>query len=206
MFYKSMIFTISAAIGLSLSGCSSTGSDVSSTRNGNSANVTGSATNAGSVPAASATPVKESASNKDSKVFLIKAAQDGAAEIQICELALKQASSPDVKKFAQDMIDQHGQADREAAQIAAQKNITLPTEVSAEQKATFEEMKKLTGKDFDRKFMAHNVSDHTGDVKDFSEQVEHGTDADIKAFAAKTLTMLQTHLGYSTEINNKIKS
>lgn len=212
MFYKSIIFTLSAAVGLSLSGCSSSGNDVSSTRNGDTANVTTSAVNANSVPvtnsnsAANPTPVNESASNKDSKVFLIKAAQDGAAEVQVCELALKQSGSTDVKKFAQDMIMQHGQANQEAARIAAQKNITLPAEVSAEQKSTFEEMKKLSGKNFDKKFMEHNVSDHTKDVKDFKEQMEQGTDADIKAFAAKTLTMLQTHLGYSTEINNKIKS
>lgn len=199
MIYKLTIFTLLTAALFGASGCSSSGENTSVKSENNSA----AANNAAN---ANAAPVKDSSSNKDSSKFLIKAVQDGVAEIQICELALKQADSADVKKFAQDMITQHGQIDREAAGIAAQKNIALPTEVSAKQKATFEEMKKLSGKSFDKKFMEHNVSDHQNDVKDYKEQMEQGTDADIKAFAAKTLTTLQTHLGYSTEINNKVKS
>ncbi len=199
MIYKLMIFILLIGAALAASACSSSGENTSVKRDANSA-VESNAANA------NIAPVKVSSSNKDSSKFLIKAAQDGAAEIQICEVALKQAESADVKKFAQDMIKQHGQIDQEAASIAAQKNIVLPTEVSAEQKSTFEEMKKLSGKNFDKKFMEHNVSDHENDVKDYKEQMEQGTDADIKAFAAKTLTTLQTHLGYSTEINNKVKS
>ena len=199
MIYKLVIFTLLTGVALAAFGCSSSGENLSVKREAN-IKVENSSAN---VNAAS---VKDGSSNKDSSKFLIKAAQDGMAEIQICELALKQAGSADVKRFAQDMITQHGQIDREAARIAAQKNITLPTEVSAEQKSTFEEMKKLSGKNFDKKFMEHNVSDHEKDVKDYKEQMEQGTDTDIKAFAAKTLTTLQTHLGYATEINNKVKS
>lgn len=199
MIYKLTIFILLTGAALAASACSSSSENTSVKRDANSA-VESNAAHANTAP------VKESSSNKDSSKFLIKAVQDGAAEIQICELALKQADSADVKKFAQDMITQHGQIDREAAGVAAQKNIALPAEVSAKQKATFEEMKKLSGKSFDKKFMEHNVSDHENDVKDYKEQMEQGTDADIRAFAEKTLTTLQTHLGYSTEINNKVKS
>ena len=199
MIYKLTIFTLLTGVALAAGGCSSSEGNLSVKREANT-KVENSSANV------NAAPVKDSGSNKDSSKFLIKAAQDGMAEIQICELALKQAGSADVKRFAQDMITQHGQIDREAARIAAQKNINLPTEVSAEQKSTFEEMKKLSGKNFDKKFMEHNVSDHEKDVKDYKEQMEQGTDTDIKAFAAKTLTTLQTHLGYATEINNKVKS
>jgi hypothetical protein len=38
------------------------------------------------------------------------------------------------------------------------------------------------------------LSDHTKDVSEFEKQSTKGTDADLKAFAAKTLPTLQEHL------------
>jgi putative membrane protein len=78
--------------------------------------------------------------------------------------------------------------------------------VSTEQKLTYDKLSAFSSAEFDKEFMSHNVSDHEGDLKDFKEQADRGTDADVKAFAAKTLQMLQTHLELSKQVAAKVKS
>ena len=143
--------------------------------------------------------------NKDSSKFLSQAMQDGVAEIQVCQLALKQSQNPDVRSFAQRMIQDHTNADNEISQLATKKGINLETSPSAKQKLTYDALAQLSGAAFDKEFMSHNVSDHTEDIKDFQEQSQSGTDADVKSLAAKTLSMLQTHLQLSNQVKDKVK-
>ena len=53
---------------------------------------------------------------------------------------------------------------------------------------------KLSGAAFDREYMKHMVADHKKDVSDFQKQARSGKDAEVKAYAAKTLRTLQDHL------------
>jgi putative membrane protein len=59
---------------------------------------------------------------------------------------------------------------------------------------TAETLAKLQGANFDREFMRHMVTDHEKAVRLFAAQAQDGTDAELKAFAAKTLPTLQEHL------------
>jgi putative membrane protein len=147
-----------------------------------------------------------SSSNTDSSKFLSKALQDGLAEIHVCQLALQRTGSDDVRRFAERMIQDHTRTDQEITQLASRKGVQLPQDVSEKQKLTYDALSKLSGASLDKEFMDHNVSDHEGDVKDFQEQVEKGTDADVKAFASKTLQMLEMHLQMSKEVDGKVKS
>jgi putative membrane protein len=52
----------------------------------------------------------------------------------------------------------------------------------------------LTGADFDREYGKMMLSDHRKDVSEFEKQSTRGTDADLKAFASKTLPTLKEHL------------
>jgi putative membrane protein len=76
--------------------------------------------------------------------------------------------------------------------------------VSAEQKETMTKLSKLSGADFDKAYVDAMVDDHEHDVKDFQEQANEGKDADLKAFAAKTLPVIQHHLQMIKEIKAKM--
>jgi predicted outer membrane protein len=141
----------------------------------------------------------------DSNKFLEKAMQDGMAEIQISHLALTKSADDDVKKFAQRMIEDHSQIDREIAQLVKERKANLPQEITTEQKVFQEELSRLSGYDFDKTFMDHNVRDHEQDIKDFREQSEKGSDAGVKAFASRTLPVLETHLQLSKGVEVKVQ-
>ncbi|MEW6125653.1 MAG: DUF4142 domain-containing protein [Acidobacteriota bacterium] len=125
--------------------------------------------------------------------FAMKAAKDGMAEVELGQLATTKASNDDVKTFAQRMVDDHSKANDELKNLAATKGITLPTALDATGKKMVDDLSKLSGADFDRKYMEMMVKDHDKAVALFEKQATSGKDVELKAWADKTLPTLREH-------------
>ena len=136
--------------------------------------------------------------------FVTDVALDGMAEVELGQLAQQKAESSEVKDFAKRMVDDHGKANDELKSLASSKSITLPTTVDAKHKATHDRLAKLSGAAFDRAYMQAMVSDHQQAVKMFRQQSTSAKDADIKAFAAKTLPTLEDHLKEAQSANQAV--
>jgi putative membrane protein len=136
---------------------------------------------------------------------MTEAAKGGMAEVELGKLAVGKAQNPEVKRFAQQMIADHTRANNELKTLAGKKSVTLPTDVGAEHKATMDKLSKLSGAEFDKEYVRAMVEDHEKDVKEFQTQSATSTDADVKAFAAKTLPTLQSHLTMIKGIQGKMK-
>jgi putative membrane protein len=123
-----------------------------------------------------------------------KAADGGKAEVELGELAVQKASSSDVKSFGQKMIDDHGKANDQLKQLAAEKHVDLPQEPGAKHKATKAKLEQLSGADFDLAYVAEMVKDHKKGVAEFQRESKTAKDDDLKNFAAQTLPTLQRTL------------
>jgi len=132
--------------------------------------------------------------------FMKKAARGGLAEVELGQLATQKASSDDVKKFGQRMVDDHSKANDQLKQVAAQEHIDLPTEPSAKDKATKARLEKLSGEQFDRAYMADMVKDHKADVAEFEHESKMAADPAVKSFAQQTLPALREHLKEAEKI------
>lgn len=137
--------------------------------------------------------------------FMTGAAYSGNAEIAASKMALEKTKNAEVKQFAQQMIAEHTKANNELKTLAGKKNFTPPTDLDAEHKTMAADMSKLTGEEFDRAYMRGQVADHEKSVALFEAQSNGGTDADAKAFAAKTLPNLKMHLEMAQKLNAKMK-
>jgi len=136
--------------------------------------------------------------------FVMDVAMDGMAEVELGQLAQQRAESSEVKQFAQRMIDDHGKANDEVKSLASSKNITLLTGVDAKHKATHDRLAKLSGAAFERAYMQTMVTGHQNAVKAFRQESSTGKDADIKAFAAKTLPTIEDHLKAAQNANKVV--
>ena len=139
------------------------------------------------------------------QTFVMKAAHGGMAEVKLGTLATQKAANADVKAFGQQMVDDHSKANDELKQLASTKGITLPTDIDAKDQATYDRLSKLSGAEFDRAYMNHMVSDHRTDVSEFRRESQHGSDPDVKAWAAKTLPTLEHHLQMAESTDAKVK-
>ena len=133
--------------------------------------------------------------------FIGAAAMDGLAEVEHGRLAAQNASSPEVKRFAQRMVDDHSKAAGELKGLAAKKEVALETELDDQHQATQDQLAKLKGAAFDKAYMSHMVKAHLEAVAQFQQEAKAGQDADVKAWAAKTLPTLQEHLKLASSIN-----
>jgi len=126
--------------------------------------------------------------------FIMDAAMGGMMEVELGRVAAQQGMSDAVKQFGQRMVDDHGKANSELMSLASSKGITLPTELDQKHRDQITKISAMSGADFDRAYVKDMVSDHRKDVSEFEKESTRGTDADLKAFASKTLPTLQEHL------------
>ncbi len=136
--------------------------------------------------------------------FVKQAAEGGLAEVELGKVAAQKGSSDDVKKFGQRMVDDHSKANEQLQQVAASKNISLPTGLSAKDKATLSRLDKLSGAAFDRAYMNTMVKDHTKDVSEFRKEASGGSDPDVKKFAQGTLPTLESHLSDAKKVDGEV--
>ena len=126
--------------------------------------------------------------------FVEKAGKGGAAEVAAGNLARTRGSSPAVQQFGDQMVTDHTKAGDELKGIARQKGMSVPDSPDEKHQKAMADMQKKSGKDFDKAFKAQMVADHKATISLFEAEAKSGKDAELKAFAAKTLPDLKHHL------------
>ena len=143
--------------------------------------------------------------NVTAQQFATQAAEGGLAEVQLSQLARQQASSAEVRQFAERMLEDHTKANAELQAIAKQKGMTLPRTLNEEHVSTMKTLQTKTGAEFDAAYMAAMKKDHVKTIALF--QAANGPsfdDAALKAFASKTLPVLQEHHKRVMQIEEKM--
>jgi len=132
--------------------------------------------------------------DKADEEFVVKAAAGGMEEVELGKLANEKGQLKEVKEFGEHMVKQHSMANEELKALAMKKKITIPDSLDMDAKKTKEELMKLKGREFDKKYMNGMVDDHKKDISEFENAANNAKDPEIKAFAEKALPMLREHL------------
>jgi putative membrane protein len=130
------------------------------------------------------------------KSFIKTASEANMFEIETSKVALQNASSQQVKDFAQRMIDDHTKAGNDMnAAIGANTAMKgdVATSLGMMHKLKLSKLKKEEGASFDKDYVNAQVDAHDDAVKLFQKYADNGDDAALKTFAANTLPTLQEH-------------
>ncbi|WP_284619627.1 DUF4142 domain-containing protein [Aquabacterium humicola] len=126
--------------------------------------------------------------------FMKNAAQAGHAEKAAAQLALQRSKHTQVRAFAQQMVDEHGKAHAELAALAAARHVTLPDKLSITQRASLKLLATAADDKFDQRYAkSFGVRAHRDAVALFQKAANRAADAQLRAFAAKTLPVVQQH-------------
>jgi putative membrane protein len=137
--------------------------------------------------------------------FLKQAAQNGHAEIEASKLAQTKATQSDVKTFAGKMVEDHQKASQELMQLAQSKGVKLPDDPSLMQRGRLKLLSGADGEKFDRRYAeSFGVKAHEDNLKLFKEAAANAKDADVKAFAQKTLPKLEEHLTMARSMESAV--
>lgn len=125
--------------------------------------------------------------------FIQKAAVGGMFEVESSELAVLQASTPFVRDFAQMMVVDHGDSNRQLEAIVREKGGAMPKELDAEHQRRLTTLRDQKGVDFDRQYRDMQVTAHKDAIALFERASTNCEDRDLKAFATKMLPALREH-------------
>jgi putative membrane protein len=129
--------------------------------------------------------------------FIQKAAGGGQQEVENGKMAEKQGKSADVKRIGARMVADHTKANKELTELANRKGVKFDTSGVRAQ--------NIGAADFDRQYLKLLELDHKSDIAEFQKEAKSGDDHDVKAWAAKTLPMLQGHLAMVEDAMRKVK-
>jgi putative membrane protein len=147
---------------------------------------------------------KDTATNPDTQ-FVMQAAEGGMMEVAKGKLAAQKGAHEGVKQFGQKMVDDHTKANDELKSIASGKNITLPGETpKPPMQAMLTKLEKLDGAAFDKAYVDDQIRDHEKTIALFQREAKSGKDAELKAFAEKTLPTLKEHLTAIRDLKAKV--
>ncbi|GAB3315922.1 hypothetical protein GCM10027511_26760 [Hymenobacter humi] len=161
----------------------------------------GSAQGTTSGAAAMGDPNGPTAPHKDDKEFMMSAAHSDQNEIQQSKMALAKGVTGMTKDMANQMIADHTKSTAELKVIAKKKGVTLPTDMDAEHKAMAPAMQKLSGKDFEQRYMTQMETDHQKTANTMRAHEKMTKDADLKAFIGKTVPVVEKHLSMAKQHN-----
>ena len=150
-------------------------------------------------PPVSATPL-----NKDDSMFVMDAALGSLLEVESGKLAQQNGASQAVKDFGAMMVTDHGKASQELLTLASNHGIGLSMTLPADKQKHLDDMKKMTGKAFDRHYVNMMVSDHQKDISKFKKASTSAASDDLKTWATNTLPTLQKHLDSIQAVKKRI--
>jgi putative membrane protein len=122
------------------------------------------------------------------KQFMMTAAKDGMREVHMGQMAVQQGQSAEVKKLGNMIVTDHTKANGQLMEIATRRG------VKPDLRHRMDKMSKKEMANFDQAWLAMMVNDHQKDIALYQTQAQQGADPDLKAFAKKTLPVLQKHL------------
>jgi putative membrane protein len=138
--------------------------------------------------------------------WLTREIQNGKAEVQFSELAVKQAEAVKVKLFAARMVKEHKKLGDKLDECARNLSLAVPAELNKDQAGTIDGLKRLSGAAFDRAYITRIVQDHEKAIKSFENEAKNGSNADLKKLANDALPHLQEHLKEARQIANDLNA
>ena len=120
--------------------------------------------------------------------FLMMAAKDGMREVHMGQMAVQQGQSAEVKKLGNMIVSDHTKANNQLTEIATKRGVKL------DMRHKMDKMSKKDMENFDQAWLGMMVNEHQKDIAAFQRQAQGNGDPEVKAFAQKTLPVLQKHL------------
>jgi putative membrane protein len=138
--------------------------------------------------------------NEQERAFVAKALAGGAFEVQAGQVGIKRAVDPAVKSYAQMLVAQHGQANKELAQLASQRNAQSATTetLPPDKRETIAILEKTAG--FDTVFIRSvGIEAHQADIALFEQAYAQTQDPQLKAWIGNKLPTLRDHLAQAQQ-------
>jgi putative membrane protein len=133
--------------------------------------------------------------------------QVGAAnllEVRLSQAAEQKGGNTSVKQFAQSMIVDHTDMQKQWIAVAKKDNIKFSTELNPQQLQQVQQLTKMSGADLDRAYMSMMVQSHRDNVDAFTRERSASHSPDVRQLIESSLPRLQQHLSQAQQISSQV--
>jgi putative membrane protein len=131
-------------------------------------------------------------------------------DINQAKLALKKASNPQVKEFANQMISDHTNLEKSVNDLAKKLGVTPEDSATSKQlkqqaSAEMTKLKSLSGAPFDKEYASHEVAFHQA-VIDAAKTtlIPNAKNAELKSALEGAAPLLQGHLEHAKQLEQSL--
>jgi putative membrane protein len=121
-------------------------------------------------------------------------ARANLAEIATGKLATGKAQSEEVRKFAQQMVDEHLRQFGELQKLARTKGIALPKDAGEKRLQGTKKLESAAAEEFDRLYLDQMVGNHQKVLKLAQTAAKRAQDPDLKAAAQELVPQIRNQL------------
>jgi putative membrane protein len=134
--------------------------------------------------------------------FILQASASDVFEIESSKLALQKGDDA-TKAFAQQMITDHEKTTAELKALLTSGKVqgNPVTALTDDHKEEVDDLAKLEGAEFNKEYIDDQVEAHEDAVDLFKRYGQEGENADLKAWAAKTLPALEHHYKMAQDLD-----
>lgn len=194
---------------LSLGACSkpaSTTADNASSAASDAASSTGAAVNKAEDATGAAVGATSASTmgSVDTGAFVSNASQSDMYEIQAAGIAQKRSKNPDVKAFAKMMAADHTAMSKSMQPLIAAAGQAPATALDNRRSGFIDHLNQASDADFDKTYIDQQVAGHHEALDLMKGYGDRGSDAGLKAAAAKAVDKVQAHLDKARAIQAKL--
>ncbi len=129
------------------------------------------------------------------KRFVAMVSQGGMFEVQAGAAAADQGSTQVVKDQGNTEAHDHKLVGDKLNAIVSDAGITLPDSLNATFQKQLDDLKALSGPRFDSTYLKDMEAVHAKDGAAFAAEAKNGTNPRLRAFAAETHKIVESHIG-----------
>jgi putative membrane protein len=153
------------------------------------------AARADAAKAVAAAQAKRTPAAISARSFIVKATRSNLFEITTGQLAQQRARSAGVKELGAMFVADHTKLNAQGAAVAKALGITPPTTLSPAQQKLVTQLQALSGRKFDRAWIAAQLLAHAQALQLTLRGTISGKRPEIRTLAAGALPIVATHLG-----------
>ena len=128
------------------------------------------------------------------RIFVHKMTDGGFAEAHFGQLAVQKASSDDVKKLGQKMVDDHTALDNNMKPVADELGVRAPSKLAKEDQEEFDKLSALSGSAFEKEYLAYTLRSQRMDLHEFRMEIAQTNDPLIRDTISGVQPIVVGHL------------
>jgi len=138
------------------------------------------------------------------KQFLATASQGDFNEIHLSQLAAKRSSNPDVRAFANKMVNDHKMLEQNMSGFAEKFGVEPADQMDDQHKAELQKLGGMSGTDFDKEYMSTMVADHHAALAAFQAELQVASNPDFKRGVEGGEKVIAEHTQMADALNAKL--